>query len=397
MQKLICSAISTFLLILLFASPVSAQELSNPAPEASDSLLEQPLPNKLTVENDFYLGRVTAVKNIDENSGPNQNQISQEATVILTNGPEKNKELTIAFHATGENQKLAIGETVVINKTRGLQGDTYYISDRYRMPAAITISLIFFALVVVFGKKKGLSSILGLVVSIFVLIQFIVPRILAGNNPLLISLIGAVLIALTSLYLAHGFTRRTTIALASTLITLVIAVLFALGFVSLAHLYGGGSEEAFYLQTLPIGSIDLRGLLLGGIIIGVLGVLDDVTTAQVAAVDEIRKANPKVSFQQLYRSGISVGREHIASLVNTLVLAYVGASFPLFLLFSVNKDIQPLWVTVNSELIIEEVVRTLVGSTALVFAVPISTFLATYFLIKAPIDKNESTSHHHRH
>jgi uncharacterized membrane protein len=375
--------------VMLSLAPSAIAQVQT-TPETTEDV-----PERLVVENDFYRGRVTAARTIDANSGPAENQISQEVEVVIINGPEKDKEVTIVFHATDDKQRLKVGESVVVNKTSGIQGDAYYVSDRYRMPAVITISLIFFAVAIAFGRKKGLTSIVGLAVSILVLIQFVVPRILAGDNPLLISLIGSVVIALTSLYLAHGFSRRTSIALASTLITLLIAVGFALGFVSLTHLYGGGSEEAFFLQTLPIAAIDLRGLLLGGIIIGVLGVLDDVTTAQVAAVDEIRKANPKVSFKELYSSGISVGQEHIASLVNTLVLAYVGASFPLFLLFSLNRDIQPLWVTINSELIVEEIVRTLVGSIALVFAVPISTFLATYFLLHKPLA--DSAGHSHKH
>ena len=162
------------------------------------------------------------------------------------------------------------------------------------------------------------------------------------------------------------------------MITLGIAAALSIISVSLAKLSGAAQEEASYLHLEALPTLDLRGLLLGGIIIGALGILDDVTTAQVAVVDELKKANPSLSHGELYRRGISVGQEHIASLINTLVLAYAGASFPLLLVFALDKTI-PLWVSLNAEFIAEEVVRTLVGSIALVFAVPISTFLAAYF------------------
>lgn len=211
------------------------------------------------------------------------------------------------------------------------------------------------------------------------LARFVVPRILAGEHPLGVTLAGAVMIALTSIYLAHGANRRTTVALAGLLVTLAAAAGLAILFVSLARLSGAGSEEAVLLQVGHLAGVNLRGLLLGGILLGALGVLDDITTAQAAAVEEISRANPSLGPTDLYRRGLSVGREHITALVNTLVLAYAGASLPLFLLFTINPD-QPLWVTLNTEFVAEEIVRTLVGSIALVLAVPVTTLLAARFL-----------------
>jgi uncharacterized membrane protein len=149
----------------------------------------------------------------------------------------------------------------------------------------------------------------------------------------------------------------------------------AIIFVAIGKLFGLGSEEAIYLQLVPLEQLNLQGLLLGGIILGALGVLDDITTAQSAAVDELRKANPALGARELYRRGLSVGTEHITSLVNTLFLAYAGASLPLFILFTIYNDM-PLWVTLNSEFIAEEIVRTVVGSVALILAVPITTAAA---------------------
>lgn len=317
----------------------------------------------------------------------------QNAKVRVVRGSDTGKELVISNYTyTQDRQKLRVGEKVVVTATQGPEQTTYYISDKYRIPSALGIFVIFFLLAVFFARKKGLMSIVGLAVSIFLLIWFMVPRILAGDNPLVTSLITAVIIALISLYLAHGFTVRTTVAVVSTIVTLGISVLLALLFVQLAKLTGAGTEEAAFLQFGPTDTLNLRGLLLGGIIIGVLGVLDDVTTSQVATVGEIRAADPSLSFAELYKRGLTVGREHIASLVNTLALAYAGASLPLFLLFSVNKT-QPFWVAFNSEFIIEEVVRTLVGSSALILAVPIATFLAAKYLGKyeKTLSKEEHT------
>lgn len=276
-----------------------------------------------------------------------------------------------------------VGDEVVLV---GLQSDEgvsdFYIIDHYRLPSVAVGLGVFFVLVVWIAGRKGLGSIVGLGISLVVIALYIVPQIIAGGNPLIVSLVGASLIAVISISVAHGFERRTAVALVSTIFTLALAVGIAWLYVVLAKLSGLGSENAYFLQVGDLANLDLRGLLLGGIIIGALGVLDDVTTSQAAAVEEIYKADFSVSKVELYRRSMSVGREHIAALVNTLALAYVGAAFPLFLLIASN-NVQPLWVMFNSQMVIEEVIRTLVGSVALVLAVPITTLLAVVVYMKA--------------
>lgn len=279
-----------------------------------------------------------------------------------------------------ERQKLHEGDVVVLAPT-GDMTEPYYILDIYRLPSVAMFLILFFFAAAVFGRWKGVSSLLGLVASLAVLMLFVVPRIFAGDNPVVISAIGATVIAVLSILLGHGFNKRSYLALVATLGTLLVAFIFAALAVSLTALSGSGTEEAIYLQLGFLTQIDLRGLLLGGIVIGALGVLDDVTTAQVAAVEEIHKANRSLDFKELYNRGLSVGREHIAALVNTLALAYVGASFPIFLLFAM-PDAPPLWVALNGEQIVEEIIRALVGGMALMLAVPISTILAAYFFEK---------------
>lgn len=222
----------------------------------------------------------------------------------------------------------------------------------------------------------------GLALTALILVFFTAPQLLEGKNPVFIAGVSAGVIAITTMFIAHGFNRRTKISILSTLFALAFAIGVSYLFVYLGQLFGLGQADAFLLQTGYLGAVNLRGLLLAGLIISILGILDDVTTAQTATVDELLKANPQFSFKQLFSSAMSVGREHIASLINTLILVYVGASLPLFLLL-VSATNQPLWVVLNSENMAEEIVRALAGSTALILSVPISTLVAVYFYKKS--------------
>ncbi len=374
MRKIIF--ISLFILSLV---PLS---LSFPAPSVYAQ--EASIP-----KDEYLLGKVTSLSRTAD---------STNLTVVIIKGTETGKKLAIEI---GDNflsdspTQYHEGDEVVVNKSYALDSQpTYYLTDRYRLPNLFTITAIFFFLVILLGGRHGIGSIAGLASTMIILIKFIVPSLISGQNPILVTYIGAVAIAILSLYLAHGFNKRTSIAVISTLVTLSFATFLAYLFVINSFLSGGGTEEAVFLQVGVTSSINLQGLLLGGIIIGTLGVLDDITTSQTAALDEIYQANPKQSLSELLKRGFSVGREHIASLVNTLVLAYAGASLPLFLLFTTNS-IQPLWVVLNSEFLAEEIVRTIVGSTALVLAVPITTLLTAIVLKKYGALAKHVHTHHH--
>lgn len=343
---------------------------------------------------EFFRARVTDVLREEQRTdGPVQ--VTQALRLRILSGAEKGTDVETTYSALREDQKLHAGQTVIITKVQSDHTE-YVVVDVYRLPALLAVGGVFFASAILFGKRRGATSLLGLLVSVLVLTVFIVPRIAAGHQPLLTSLLGATVIACVSLYLAHGFNRRTSVALGATLITLFLSVLLTLLFVSLTRLFGLGSDEAFYLQLNTAESINPRGLLLGGIIIGVLGVLDDITTSQAAVVEELQRANPQLTFSELYRRAISVGREHIAALVNTLALAYAGASLPLFLLFTVAVP-KPLWVTLNSEIIAEELVRALIGSMTLMAAVPITTTLAVLVFGKDEERPPTRNPHSHTH
>ena len=320
----------------------------------------------------------------------------QTVTVQILRG-ERAGELVQMNHGVGANlsahEQVKEGQQVVLGEVTIGEERTYFIRDFYRIPALTWVLLFFVALIIVFGKTKGVRALIGLGFSILILTKFIVPQIIAGGSPFWITLVGALLIMLVSMYLAHGVHPRTTIALISTMITIVFALILSLLFVEFTQIFGTGSEDAYSLQFLGgIEALNLRGLLLGGIVIGTLGVLDDITVSQSAIVDELKKANNKLTVKQLYTHATSVGRDHIASLVNTLVLAYAGASLPIFIMFSLN-DSQPLMMFLNSEFVAEEVVRTLVGSSALILAVPITTILAALYFDTHPSDPKEKGGH----
>lgn len=377
-------------LILIFPSPSLAKSPPTPAElgitssTMADDIAAMDSPATTTeTPNTFYQAKVIKIldSGIEDQDGRKQEWQSLQLQIL--NGDEKDKQITInngKDYVIGTFQKYQEGETVVVAKSPGTPDnpkDFYFITDRYRNPDIIIVTLIFLALAIYFGRKRGFTSVIGMLFSVFVIFYYIIPHIMKGEDPLWTCVGGAVAIILLSLYLSHGFNKRTTIALLSTLVALVFAVAIDIAFVHIAKLAGTGTEEAFYLQFDNF-AINLQGLLLGSIIIGVLGVLDDVTTGQAAAIEEIHDADPSLPYSKLYKKGISVGREHIASLINTLVLAYAGASFPLLLLYSSQK-MQPLWVTMNSNFIAEEIIRTLVGSSVLVIAVPITTLFAAFF------------------
>lgn len=266
-------------------------------------------------------------------------------------------------------------ERVMVTRTRRPDlGDVFIITDALRLDALALLFVVFVGFVLLIARRPGIRSLLGMLVSLIVITQFMLPMILAGYDPMLISILGAFVQLAVTLYLIYGWTRKSHAAVTGMLFSLVLTGLLAALFVELARLTGQGAEESLFLQAAG-APINLRGLLLGGIIVGALGVLDDVTISQASSVAELARADPTLPPRDIYRRAMNIGRDHIASTVNTLILAYVGASLPLLLLFFIYP--QPFGQLVNREFIAEEIVRTLVGSLGLMSSVPITTFLAS--------------------
>lgn len=405
MKKYILPIIAVLFLFLAAMIPTAKAQLNDPlAPsDAQFQTGQPPQPTDAQVPNyppdEYYRGKVLEIlEDSTVKLGDSFSQPYQKVKVEIITGAEKGHVYDMEY-GTGatlqESQKLKVGDVVLVTKVTDASGTQYLISDKYRLNSVLYLLLGFMAIVVIFGRKKGVGALLGLAMTVLILAKFIIPRILSGANPLFTIIVGSLAILLLSLYMAHGVNKRTSIALASTVLTLGLSILMAFFAVNIAKLTGLGSEDAFYLQFGNLENLNLKWLLLGGIIVGTLGVLDDITTGQTAVVAELKSANRELGFGELYKRGLVVGREHIASLVNTLVLAYAGASFPLLLLFSQNNKF-PLWFSLNGEFFIEEVIRTLVGSAALILAVPITTAIAAYFWSKKAPDASEA-GHIHVH
>jgi len=267
------------------------------------------------------------------------------------------------------------GDRVYLERVVGLDGDRFYISDFVRTSPLFWIAALFVGLVVLVGRSRGLRSLTGTLFSLVVIFAFILPQILAGRDPVGVSIIGSVVLLAVSTYLVYGWNFKAHAAVAGMMLSLVLTGLLAWLFVGWTRLTGLSVEESSYLVIELGPNVNLRGLVLGGIIIGSLGVLDDICVGQASAVFELANANRDLGWQALFRSSLNIGRDHIAAMVNTLLLAYVGASLPLMLVFTIYRE--PIWRRVNREPIAEEIVRALVGSMGLVLAVPITGLIAS--------------------
>ncbi|MFD4758313.1 YibE/F family protein [Streptomyces sp. NPDC058439] len=303
-------------------------------------------------------------------SGPG---LCEKATVEVTTGHDSGRTFVEIVHPDAPRQ-LRRGQGVVVAYAPDAPHDLQYsVTDVNRTFPMALLAGVFALVVVAVGRMRGVMALVALAVSFAVLTLFILPAVLQGSNPLLVAVIGASAIMLIALYMCHGLTARTSVAVIGTLISLLLIGLLGSLFIGWASLTGNTDDSTGLIHGL-YPHIDMSGLLLAGVIIGSLGVLDDVTVTQTSAVWELHQANPMMGARGLYKAGIRIGRDHIASVVNTLVLAYAGAALPLLLLFSIARS--SVGTVANSELVAEEIVRTLVGSIGLVASVPVTTALA---------------------
>jgi uncharacterized membrane protein len=301
----------------------------------------------------------------------------QCVTVVVepSGGPDEGTAIALGEYGLADPflPDLDPGDRIVVGYEDAT--DTYFYADQERRLPLLLLFGLFVAAVVALARMRGVRALVALAVTVVVLLEFVVPAVLDGNNPMLVSLVGAAAIAYLALYFAHGINPMTTAALLGALGALALTAGLAWLFFEMASFTGAVSDEATYLP-LVTGEVDVRGLLLGGVIIGALGALDDMTVTQASAVFELRAVDPDMPARRLYRSAMRIGREHVGSTVNTLLLAYVGAGMPLLLLFVLSD--QSLGTVANSEVVAVEIVRTLVGSIGLVAAVPITTALAAW-------------------
>ena len=305
-------------------------------------------------------------------------QLYQKLELLITKGSLKDKNIEIENGnlSLANNLKYKVNDKVIVTFGKDFEGNDYfYITDYIRRDSLFLLFIIFVFVAVVIAKWRGVLSLVGMGISFLVIFSFILPKISSGSNPVGIAILGSLIIIPVSFFLSHGFNKKTIVAIAGTLIALIITGVLSDIFVEAAKLTGFASEEAGFLQAAKQGTINIKGLLLAGIIIGVLGVWDDIAISQSAIVFQLKEANDKLKFNELYKRAMNVGQDHISSMVNTLVLVYTGAALPLLLIFIDNPH--PFSEIVNYEIIADEIVRTLVGSIGLILAVPITTVIAS--------------------
>ncbi len=345
------------------------------------------------LHNDYqgtWRGKVIEVisSEIKEIPGLEAKHLFQTIKAEVLDGPKKGEIITIEndYLELTKGKKFYFNYNVDINGT-----ERYGIINIDRRSSLVWLALIFIGVVILFGRWQGFRSLLALAGSFFAIFYVLLPGLLNGWNPLFASFLVASGILFVAIFFTHGFNRESAVAYIGTMIAVLITGLFALFAVSMTSLSGFTGEETTYLNLGTGGTLDFTGLLLGAIIIGVLGVLDDIAVTQAAVVSELYDSNPEISKKEVYSRALRIGREHVGALVNTLVLAYTGASLPILLYFRLSD--MSFDSVVNLEIFATEIVRAIVGSIGLILTVPIVTILASIYL-KGYKSKH---SHHHHH
>jgi uncharacterized membrane protein len=334
-----------------------------------------------TVGSDTSRAKVTQILEEGNIDMGGHTQKYQVVRVTILDGKYKGIPMEIDYgkrQVRSDEYDLAVGDKIMvsISKTPENVVNAYFV-DFVRTTPMIWLTVVFAAAIIVISRWKGVGALLSMLFSLYVIIDYIIPHILVGEDPLRVSIIGSAILLGVTLYLTYGWTLKTHAAVLSMVVVLILTGLLSAVFVVFSKLSGMGDENAMFLMQMMDTPINLRGLLLGGMIIGALGVLDDLVTTQASAVFELHHANPSFGFRALYNSAMRIGQDHVAATVNTLVLAYAGASLPMLLMFSLARG--DYGTLVNYAFIAEEIVRTLVGSLGLIAAVPITTVVAIFF------------------
>lgn len=349
-------------------------------------------PSKIIAQelhNDFqgtYRGKVLEIVNQEQRliPGTDTEQLFQTIRAEILEGERKGEIITIE----NDYLKLDKGNKFYFNYFVDVAGFEHYaVTNIDRTNSLIFLTLVFVCAIVLFGGKQGVRSIIALLGSFLSIFYILLPGLLNGWNPITASFLIASGILFVAIFFTHGFNKESLVAYGGTMFAVLITSLFATFAVSTADLSGFATDETTYLNFTTRGALDFTALLLGGIIIGILGVLDDIAITQSAVVSELYDSNPGITRTEVYKRAIRIGREHVSALVNTLVLAYTGVSLPLLLYFYASPS--GFNSVVNTEIIATEIVRAIVGSVGLILTVPVVTLLAAFYL------KGYKPKHHH--
>jgi uncharacterized membrane protein len=346
-------------------------------PDGGSSRAQQAAETYLPPGTTYPEGRVVSVEPYECGADAARPATCATAVVEITEGEGAGDFQQIDIQPDVVAAGVEKGDMLVLTRDGGAEGGATYQFFDYARGAPIIVLAVAFAVVVgLVARLRGLAALLGLAFAFVILLQFVLPGLLAENSPTLVSLVGSAAIMFVVLYLAHGFSARTTTALVGTLFGLTLVAVLGSVAVAVARLTGLTSEETVTLQGYD-PTLNFSGLVLAGVVVAGLGVLNDVTITQASAVWQLHEVSPEMTWRQLFARGMAVGRDHIASTVYTIVFAYAGAALPLLLLFELYR--QPFLVVLFSSAVAEEVIRTLVGAIALVLAVPVTTAVGAFF------------------
>jgi len=362
--------------VLLFAHHRSPATAANPTPTPAATAAASGAPTNM--QGHVYKARVVAVlESKPINLGDHQ-QIYQKVRIRLLEGPMAGTEMVMDF---GKRQTLPSGmilhpgDEILVNVLQRPDGQlVVYFMDFVRLKSMFILFLVFSAFTILVGGRKGLRGLLGMGFSFLVIFLYILPQILHGHNPVIVTVLGSAVLLGITLYLIYGWTLKTHAAVLGILAALILTGVLAQYFVVLTRLTGFGSEDALYLIQFSSVRIDIRGLVLAGMLVGALGVLDDLAITQSSVVFQLHATDPALPFRALYQRAMQVGRDHVAATVNTLVLAYTGGALPMLLMFYITNE-RPLQV-LNYEFVAQEVISMMVGSLGLIAAVPLTNLLA---------------------
>jgi len=286
----------------------------------------------------------------------------------------------VVIEVENDYVSLKEGERFYLDYIINGGNEIYTVRDPDRSFALYFFAALFVLVVMIFGRMQGLRSLIGLFGSLFIIIYLFLPKVLSGASPVWTSIIFSIFILICAIYLTHGFNKKSTAAILGAVISVIFTGLLAKYAIYLTRLTGFASDEAVYLNFATQGQLNFSGLLLGAIIIGALGILDDVAITQASCVAEFKKTSPDFSRKKIYKKALNVGRDHVGALINTLALAYTGAALPLLLLLY-GSDIGAS-VILNKEIFVTEIIRTIVGSIGLILTVPITTLIAVFMFVR---------------
>ena len=368
-DRLLRGALILLALIVAAGIVFAPQELPAPSVAAGEALS---FSEQRTMEG--RVERIVAEEKVELEGGA---QYVQQAEVAITSGPLAGEAVEVehgGMYLASRASLLKRGMRVVVERMEGPEGERFYVSSIVRRRPVWALAIAFAAVTVAIGRWTGARSLIGLAFSVLVLARFVLPRILSGQDPVAVSIIGALVLMAPSLYIVYGWRGKTHAAVLGIGVSLLCTWVLAALFVSWTHLSGFADESTAFLVVATEVELNPRGLVLAGIILGTLGMLDDIAIGLASTVFELAGANPELPRRELFRRSMVVGVDHFASMVNSLMLAYVGASLPLFLLLMIYRE--PLGFTLNRELFVEEIVRTLVGGIGLMLAGPLTSLIA---------------------